>query len=57
MKRIDTNLYRDYTIVGDSWSLTLSNLGPALKQFIDAGNVTLYGNRIDGGGSDILNNK
>lgn len=57
MKKIDTNLYRDYTIVGDGWSITLSNLGAALKQFNDAGNVTLYGNRIDGGDSDILNNK
>lgn len=57
MKKIDTTLYRDYTIVGDGWSLTLSNLGAALKQFNDAWNVTLYGNRIDGGGSDILNNK
>lgn len=57
MKRIDTNLYRDYTIVGDGWSITLSNIGAALKQFNDAGNVTLYGNRIDGGGSDLLNNK
>lgn len=57
MKTIDTNLYRDYTIVGDGWSLTLTNLGAALKQFNDAGHVTLYGNRIDGKESDILNNK
>ena len=57
MKKIDTNLYRDYTIVGDGWSITLSNLGAALKQFNDAGHVTLYGNRVDGDGSDIINNK
>ena len=57
MKKIDTNLYRDYTIFGDGRSLSHSNLGAALKQFNDAGHVTLYGNRVDGDGSDILNNK
>ena len=57
MRPIHLDHYKDFTIVGSGWSLTMNTFNKAVGEFANAGEgVTLYGNKKDGG-TCILDSK
>lgn len=56
MRKINEKDYKDFTIVGKGWSVTLSKFKDAVYQFSQMPGGVLYGNKKEGGRA-ILDSK